>query len=309
MMTPLLLLFACSAAPAQEVRLRIEASDAVFRPGKGLPLRFTIENVGPAEGRLDEPDDYLEGLEITDPDGRVRKAVGKTQGIRRRSVAVEPGGFFGRTLDVEPAFGKGDLPEGAYRIRWDFGDRRSNEVRIRVHRDWIAALETNHGKIEIEFLPEAAPEHVANFLSLARSGFYDGTVFHRIIPGFMMQGGGPKPGAPEVKPLKAEFSDLKHVFGTVSMARTNDPNSATSQFFICFGAVPHLDRSYSVFGQVVSGEEVVKAIERVKSDHSPCSGCKQVAQRPGATPCCGRHHQDKPETDVVLKSVTISERK
>jgi cyclophilin family peptidyl-prolyl cis-trans isomerase len=110
-------------------------------------------------------------------------------------------------------------------------------------------------------------------------------------------------------PLKAEFSNAKHVFGTVSAARQNHPDSATSQFFICFGAVPHLDGNYTAFGRLVEGAEVVKAIERVKTDHNPCKGCGQAHPRAGATRCCGTHHEDKPETDVLIKRVTLAERK
>lgn len=149
-----------------------------------------------------------------------------------------------------------------------------------------------------------------NFVRLARSGFYDGSSFHRIIPGFMMQGGIPKDPARIPKTtLEAEFTNLKHVFGTVSMARTPDPNSATCQFFICFAPSPHLDGAYSVFGQVIQGEEAIKEVEKVKTDHNPCKGCGQVPPKTGTTPCCGRHHQDRPEIDVVIKKVTLTERK
>jgi cyclophilin family peptidyl-prolyl cis-trans isomerase len=300
---------AASEARAQDVRLRLEAPEKVLRPGRKSFLRFAVENAGKAEAKLEEPESYLEGLEIADPDGRVVKAVGKTRGISRRSITLEAGGFFGRTVDVGPALEVPEDKEGWYRFKWAFGDAVSNEVRVYVMRDWIAAIETNHGTITLELYPDLAPNHVRNFLSLSRSGFYEGSLFHRVIPGFMMQGGAPKEPGREPKPLQAEFSETKHVFGTVSMARTQDPNSATSQFYICFGAVPHLDRNYTVFGQVIGGEEVVKAVERVKSDHSPCKGCGRPADRPGATPCCGRHHQDKPEQDVVIKKIVVTERK
>ena len=110
--------------------------------------------------------------------------------------------------------------------------------------------------------------------------------------------------------LRAEFSDARHVFGTVSMARTADPHSASSQFFICFAPAPHLDGQYTVFGQLVDGEEAVRAVERGKSDHDPCAECGKPAPRPGPTPgCCGRHHKDRPAVDVVLKKVTLAVRK
>jgi peptidyl-prolyl cis-trans isomerase B (cyclophilin B) len=305
------LLLAAVAAQSGGVRLTIDAPEKVLRPGQRMLLRFTLENAGDKEASVEEPSSYLEGLEILDADGKAVKSTGKTKGIAKRSVALEAAGFIGQTVDIAPAFPPvAESKEGWYRLRWSYGETSSNEIRVYVARDWIATIETNHGSISLEFYPAVAPNHVENFLKLARSGFYEGTLFHRIIPGFMMQGGAPKEGAKEpVAPLKAEFSSMKHIFGTVSMARTNDPNSATSQFFICFGAVPQLNGNYTVFGQVVSGEEVVKEVERVKSDHTPCKKCGKVFRTGGATPCCGTHHEDRPEQDVVIKKVTVSERK
>jgi peptidyl-prolyl cis-trans isomerase B (cyclophilin B) len=274
-----------------------------------MPLRFTIENGSDHESKLDEPDTYLEGLEIRDPEDRVVKATGRTRGITRRSPTVEAGGFIGRTVDISSVLPVPEDKEGPYRIRWSFGDATSNEVRVWVVRDWTAEIDTNYGTVSIEFRPDLAPNHVLNFLRLARTGFYEGTTFHRIIAGFMMQGGAPLPGKPEVKPLRAEFSGAKHEFGTVSAARTNDPDSATSQFFICFGPVPHLDNNYTVFGQLVKGGEVVREIEKVKTDHVfPCKVCGAKGG-PSMSPCCGRHHHDRPEAEVVIKKVTLVERK
>jgi peptidyl-prolyl cis-trans isomerase B (cyclophilin B) len=299
------------ASQSAGIRLGVEAPEKVLHPGQRMLLRFTIENAGDKDATIEEPSNYIEGLEILDVDGRPVRPAGKTKGPGKRSVTLEPAGFIGRTVDIASAFP--EIPEnreGWYRIRWSYAESSSNEVRVYVVRDWVATIETNHGSIAIEFYPAVAPAHVENFLKLARSGFYEGTVFHRIIPGFMMQGGAPKdPSKEPVTPLKAEFSSMKHVFGTVSMARTNDPNSATSQFFICFGAVPQLNGNYTVFGQVISGEEVVKEVERVKTDHTPCKKCGKVFRTGGATPCCGAHHEDRPEQDVVIKKVTVAERK
>jgi peptidyl-prolyl cis-trans isomerase B (cyclophilin B) len=302
----LAVLLALQSAP---VKLTLEAPGKTLRPGGKMILRFTIETGGDTETKLDEPDNYLEGLEIVDGEGKVVKATGKTKGITKRSPSVEPGGFIGRAVDISPVFAVPEDREGEYRFRWSFGDAVSNEIRILVMRDWIATIETNHGTLVIEFFPQVAPAHVRNFLKLARGGFYEGSIFHRIIPGFMLQGGSPLDPKNEVKtPLRAEFSDLKHVFGTLSMARTTDPNSATTQFFICCAAVPHLDKNYSIFGQLISGHEVVKEIEKVKSDHNPCKECGKVPARTGANVCCGAHHQDKPEQDVVIKKITVTER-
>ena len=126
-----------------------------------------------------------------------------------------------------------------------------------------AVIATNFGDIVVEFHPEVAPKTVENFITLAGKGFYNGLTFHRILRGFMMQGGCPKgdgSGGPGYE-IKAEFNAMKHVAGTLSMARTNDPDSAGSQFFICFAPAPMLDGQYTAFAQVVKGMEVVKKVE------------------------------------------------
>ena len=125
-----------------------------------------------------------------------------------------------------------------------------------------ARIETRHGDIELELFEDLAPGHVKNFLDLARKGFYDGSIFHRVIKGFVIPGGCPEGtgrGGPGYT-IKAEFNDRIHDLGILSMARKKDPDSAGSQFFICLGRVPNLDKSYTVFGQVTSGIEVVQKI-------------------------------------------------
>src|SRR5712692_2871389 len=120
------------------------------------------------------------------------------------------------------------------------------------------------GVIKIELFPEDAPKTVENFVTLAKKGFYDGLVFHRVIPGFMAQGGDPKgdgTGGPGYK-IKDEFNKQKHVRGAVAMARTDAPNSSGSQFYICFEPQPHLDGGYVVFGKVVSGMNIVDNIKK-----------------------------------------------
>ena len=134
-----------------------------------------------------------------------------------------------------------------------------------------AVIKTARGDIVLQFNPDVAPVTVASFLNLARAGFYNGTRFHRVVPGFVVQGGDPKskdPNAPDVGTggpgysLPAEFNDMKHETGTLSMARSQDPNSGGSQFYICLAAQPSLDGQYTVFGQTVSGMEVVNAIQQ-----------------------------------------------
>ncbi|MDR3515478.1 MAG: peptidylprolyl isomerase [Azospirillaceae bacterium] len=125
-------------------------------------------------------------------------------------------------------------------------------------------LDLKDGRVVIELRPDLAPHHVARIKELTRLGFYDGLPFHRVIDGFMAQTGDPKgdgTGGSGVK-LKAEFSAEPHVRGTVSMARAADPNSADSQFFICFAPAPSLNRQYTVWGKVVQGMEFVDKIKR-----------------------------------------------
>jgi len=125
-------------------------------------------------------------------------------------------------------------------------------------------LELASGRVVIELKPDVAPKHVARIKELARSGFYDGLAFHRVIEGFMAQGGDPLgdgTGGSGQK-IPAEFSALPHQRGTVSMARSRDPNSGDSQFFICFQPAPFLDGQYTVWGQVVEGMDFVDQIKR-----------------------------------------------
>lgn len=136
-------------------------------------------------------------------------------------------------------------------------------------------IETKFGNIELKLFPDIAPGHVENFLKLTKSGFYEGTIFHRVIPGFMIQGGDPNSkgedksthgtGGPGYA-IDAEFNDKPHVRGTLSMARSRDPDSAGSQFFIVVKKSSFLDHQYTVFGEVVSGLEVVDEIVSQKKD-------------------------------------------
>ncbi len=137
-----------------------------------------------------------------------------------------------------------------------------------------AVISTSHGDMTIELFEDVAPKHVENFLRLGRSGFYDNLTFHRIIPGFVVQGGcpvGDGTGGPG-RTVKAEFNDRPHKAGTLSMARSQDPDSAGSQFFICLTREKcrSLDRQYTAFGQVTEGMDVVESLGKVEAD--PGSG-------------------------------------
>ena len=139
----------------------------------------------------------------------------------------------------------------------------------------IAVIETNFGNIVIQLYPDVAPGHVENFVKLAQDGFYDGSTFHRVIPGFMIQGGDPNSkdedrsndgqGGPGYT-INAEFSDVPHKRGILSMARAQDPNSAGSQFFIVVADSNFLDGQYTVFGEVIEGMDVADKIVNVERD-------------------------------------------
>ncbi len=162
----------------------------------------------------------------------------------------------------------------------------------------VAVLKTTAGEMVVEFWPEVAPGTVSNFIALAKSGFYDGTAFHRIMKGFMIQGGDPLSkdltkeamwgqGGPGYN-LKAEFNERPHQRGVLSMARSSDPNSAGSQFFICLGDASFLDRQYTAFGKVIKGDDVLGKI--------------------GDTPCVpsASGEPSKPTTRIEVQSVKIA---
>ncbi len=141
-------------------------------------------------------------------------------------------------------------------------------------------LDLKGGRVVIELLPDIAPKHVARIKELARKGFYDGTPFHRVIEGFMAQGGDPTgtgTGGSDLPDLPAEFTRSRRFLrGTVGAARTSDPNSANSQFFIMFAPAPNLDGSYTIWGQVVSGMELVDAIKRGAGGNGIVSGPDKI---------------------------------
>ena len=149
-------------------------------------------------------------------------------------------------------------------------------------------LNTNHGRILLDLLPDVAPGHCGNMIGLAKIGYYDGLTFHRIISGFMIQGGCPAgtgTGGPGYN-INAEFNDTNHIAGVLSMARSSDPNSGGSQFFICLGAHTHLDNQYTAFGRTADSESmaVVEKIGALETDRS-----------------------DRPSTPAVIESANVIE--
>ena len=148
-------------------------------------------------------------------------------------------------------------------------NKKFTPEEIKKMSETKAVIETKFGNIELKFFPEVAPQHVTNFMDLAKKGFYDGTTFHRVIPGFMIQGGDPNSknqdrskhgsGGPGYT-IKAEFNEKSHKRGVLSMARAAHPDSAGSQFFICVADSFFLDKKYTAFGEVASGMEVADKI-------------------------------------------------
>lgn len=172
---------------------------------------------------------------------------------------------------------------------------RQEKTKMSQSTEKVAVLKTSAGEIDIRFFPDLAPNHVKNFLDLAQQGFYNGTKFHRIIPGFMVQGGDPntKGGDPETwgtggssGKLKAEFSKTPHRRGIISMARSNDPNSASSQFFIVVADSNFLDNNYTVFGEVTKGMDVADKIVNAP-----------------------RGRNDRPNSPTTIESITFRDAK
>src|SRR5213078_416165 len=161
----------------------------------------------------------------------------------------------------------------------------SKEEKKTVSTNEVAVIRTTEGEMVIEFWPEVAPRTVENFKTLAKKGFYDGTCFHRVIKGFMIQGGDPLTkdpgkedhwgeGGPGYQ-IKAEFNDRSHVRGVISMARSADPDSAGSQFFICHGNPASLDHKYTAFGKLIKGDDVLEKIATTKT-HPPDRPDKRI---------------------------------
>ncbi|PYJ75391.1 MAG: peptidylprolyl isomerase [Verrucomicrobia bacterium] len=149
-------------------------------------------------------------------------------------------------------------------------EEKKEENRPMNASNEVVVIKTNEGAMVVQFWTDAAPNTIENFKKLARSGFYDGTIFHRIVKGFMIQGGDPNSkdpgkesrygeGGPGYK-IKAEFNDHSHQRGVISMAREPDPDSAGSQFFICLAPVPRLDGEYTTFGKLIKGDDVLQKI-------------------------------------------------
>lgn len=201
----------------------------------------------------------------------------------KEMIPVAAGTKMSLSFDLAPAFAKASNLDGkGFKLGFAKGIASGDPVEVAVCKlapkgldfmtmpveqlsNYQVVMETNRGTMVMEFWPENAPNHVRNYLDLSYTGFYDGLTFHRIMPGFMIQGGCPDGTGSGKGPrtVNAEFTTdprFKHVPGVLSAARTPDPNSATSQFFVMHGTAAHLDGQYSAFGKLVEGQDVVEKI-------------------------------------------------
>ena len=175
-------------------------------------------------------------------------------------------------------------------------EKKEEKTSVKTSNE-VAVIKTSEGEMVLQFWTDAAPNTIENFKKLAREGFYDGTIFHRIVKGFMIQGGDPNSkdpakensygeGGPSYK-IKAEFNDHSHQRGVISMARSSDPDSAGSQFFICLAPVPRLDHQYTTFGKLIKGDDVLG----------------KIGDTPVARNSAGE--MSKPSKRVVIESIKI----
>lgn len=261
--------------------VRLEPASRIVHEGKPIDLRLMIECRD--EAKL--PAGVLAGMALEVEVGGKKRTVGKSAGSGKVTVAA--GTRIERTLTMPAdalagAGGGGELLP--VKISWPGLEGASTAVRLAPDLSAVAVedldlsqtkvlLVTNHGEMTVRFFADKAPRHVANFIKLAKDGFYDGTKFHRIIRGFMVQGGCPNTkegatgepgtGSPGYT-VDAEFNaDIKHKKGVLSMARGGNPNSAGCQFFICHGDAPWLDGQYSAFGVLDSGVDTLDRIAAV----------------------------------------------
>jgi peptidyl-prolyl cis-trans isomerase B (cyclophilin B) len=267
---------ATPAAPAQPAPDGLKAvfskSQAVVPSGGGLTVELRIRNAGTADTPVAAAfASAVRGLKAETEDGKPLETVAAPADAKpapgmSMPESLKGGQFVSYELDLVATF-PGLAKPGRYRVTWSHPSFPQPPLLEVIAVEKYATIKTSLGEIVIEFHPDLAPKTVANFIALAKKGFYTNSTFHRVIPGFMMQGGCPKgngTGDPGYT-IKAEFNAKKHVAGTVSMARRADPDSAGCQFFICFAAASHLDNQYTAFASVVRGMDVVKKVEALGS--------------------------------------------
>ena len=254
-----------TAAPVDDMHVSWSAPD-IYLPGRAYEVSFEIEA---HEGGASIPS-WMLGPAAFSVDGRAlgERGEGTLQLPQNAQLSLSfdlSPQLEGLGGDFQLGFADSVVDQPAIAVRRiESAPEGLNFMEIDAEQldDYHVMFNTNRGMIEIEFWPDVAPGHVRNFLDLAYTGFYDGVIFHRVIPGFMVQGGDPTGTGTGSGPrrLQAEFNERKHTRGVVSMARSADPNSGSCQFFLMHANAPHLDGQYSGFGNIVSGLDVVDLI-------------------------------------------------
>lgn len=308
---------AVAQEPLNLLKLTLSTPKDSYTIGDWVEFKFNLHNTGQADLNMVKPivDVHSVSFEITYENLKSRPeeprryftfvhtvytpSVYASNKGNLAKITLEAGKEYSCTFKI-PALVIGKMKVMASYQGW-IQEVTSNQIEVIIEpsiklkekaQELVAVIDTNYGKMVCKFYPENAPNTVLNFIKLAQEGFYTNHIFHRVIKGFMIQGGCPErngtsgPGYS----IKAEFNAQKHLAGTCSMARSQHNDSAGSQFFICLGPTPQLDNKYTVFGQTIEGVEVVKKIGEVKT-----SGRGNPA--------------DKPLADVVIKQITIEPRK
>ncbi len=246
------------------------AAPTLFVEGESLLVSVRLEVKGETPVQLES---WALSASAFSINGR---ALGSRKG--KRNLALEPGQIVETTLDLGPVLAASEnWSKRDFRLSYHgFGKTEPMEVRffsgpekgmnfmelpLEQLDDYQVIMITNRGDFWFELWPDVAPDHVRNFLDLSYTGFYDGTGFHRVIPGFMIQGGKAKKGTAAPRTVKAEFNDRKHVRGVLSAARLgHDVNSASSEFFVMHARYPSLDGKYTAYGKLLEGEKPLDLI-------------------------------------------------
>jgi cyclophilin family peptidyl-prolyl cis-trans isomerase len=246
-----------------------------YQLGETIRAEVTVTNEGAVPANVPVPELALPSVslhvtrrpDVPTPESFLVRIQGNSQNAR-----LQPGESVTGVIEFPAVDPHGQLIEAYYEPRGSIHPyfegtemQVSNRVPVKIHaggRKLYARITTEAGPIKIEFFPDRAMNHVLSFVQLAQRGYFDGIVYHRVVPHFVIQGGDPTgtgSGGPGYK-LPAEFNEIEHVPGILSMARTSDPHSAGSQYFICTADCPNLDNQYTVFGRVVEGLESVMKI-------------------------------------------------
>ena len=259
------------APPDGDVVVSLATDGSFLQVGRPVAVKLTIENKGKAQVEIPNGALFGQGMKVNAVDAATHTEVVLAETVApaaaRHALVLPAGASLSATIDLAAASSGLFAAAGRYAVRCELplaGGKsvESAPLDVEVARDWTgfhAVLETAAGEIELEFFPDQAPRTVANFLALADRRFYDGLTFHRIVKGFMIQGGDPKGDGTGTtgRFLPFEKTGVKHERGVISMARQRDFDSASCQFFLVQEKAPFLDGSYAAFGRIVRGLDVL----------------------------------------------------